>query len=41
MLAIIIVVMLASITTADTFHPGRWDRHFTVGSGLTWRAAPR
>jgi preprotein translocase subunit SecD len=34
MLAIIIAVMLASITAADTFHPGRWDQQFRVGLGL-------
>ena len=34
MLAIIIVVMLASITAADTFHPGRWDQRFQVALGL-------
>jgi len=34
MLAIIVVVMLVSITGADTFHPGRWHQQFRVGLGL-------
>jgi preprotein translocase subunit SecD len=34
MLAIIIVVMLVSITGADTSHPGRWHQQFKVGLGL-------
>ena len=34
MLAIIVVVMLVSITGADTFHPGRWQQQFRVGLGL-------
>jgi len=28
------VVMLVSITGADTFHPGRWHQQFRVGLGL-------
>jgi preprotein translocase subunit SecD len=34
MLAMIIVVMLASITGADTFRPGRWQQQFKFGLGL-------
>ena len=34
MLAIIIVVMLVSITGADRFHPGRWHQQFKVELGL-------
>jgi preprotein translocase subunit SecD len=34
MLAIIIVVMLASITGAATFRPGKWHQQFKFGLGL-------
>jgi preprotein translocase subunit SecD len=33
-LAMIIVVMLVSVTGADTFHPGRWAQQFKIGLGL-------
>src|ERR1700757_4479877 len=33
-LAMIIVVMLVSVTGADTFHPGSWPQQFKVGLGL-------
>ena len=33
-LAVIIVVMLVSVTATGTFHPGRWQQQFKVALGL-------
>ncbi len=33
-LAVIIVIMLISITGADTLHPGTWQQQFKIGLGL-------
>ena len=33
-LAVIIVVMLVSVTATGTFHPGRWQQQFRVALGL-------
>lgn len=34
MLAMVIVIMLISITGLDTFRPGLWHQQFKVGLGL-------
>jgi preprotein translocase subunit SecD len=33
-LAVIIAIMLISVTGTDTFHPGQWQHQFKVGLGL-------
>jgi preprotein translocase subunit SecD len=34
LLAVVILVMLISITGKETFHPGKWQQQFKVGLGL-------